>query len=66
MTCDGENIRARIIPVGRMARNALEKYIKNARPRMVRNNENERSLFVNFQGKALTGRGFGRYSKSME
>ncbi|MBS5335367.1 MAG: recombinase [Clostridiales bacterium] len=63
VTCDGENIRARIIPVGRMARNALEKYIKNARPRMVRNNENERSLFVNFQGKALTRQGLWKILK---
>ncbi len=31
VTCAGENIRARIIPVGRMARNALEIYI-GARP----------------------------------
>ena len=63
MTCDGENIRARIIPVGRMARNALEKYIKNARPRMVRNNEEELSLFVNFQGKPLTRQGLWKILK---
>lgn len=63
VTCDGENIRARIIPVGRMARNALEKYIKNARPRMIRNNEDEQRLFVNFQGKPLTRQGLWKILK---
>ena len=28
VTCEGENIRSRIIPVGRMARNAVEKYLE--------------------------------------
>lgn len=63
VTCAGENIRARIIPVGRMARNALEMYIKQARPRLIRNNEEERHLFVNFQGKPITRQGLWKILK---
>ena len=63
VTCAGENIRARIIPVGRMARNALEIYMEQARPRLIRNNEDENHLFVNFQGKPITRQGLWKILK---
>ena len=63
VTCEGENIRSRIIPVGRMARDAVERYLKESRDIMTRNNEEERHLFVNFQGKALTRQGLWKVLK---
>lgn len=63
VTCEGDNIRSRIIPVGRMARDAVERYLKEARNIMTRNNEEERHLFVNFQGKALTRQGLWKVLK---
>lgn len=63
VTCEGENIRSRIIPVGRMARNAVEKYLEESRSRLTRSNEEERHLFVNFQGKPLTRQGLWKVLK---
>lgn len=63
VTCEGENIRSRIIPVGRMARNAVEKYLEESRGRLTRSNEDERHLFVNFQGKPLTRQGLWKVLK---
>lgn len=63
ITCSGENIRARIIPIGRMARAALEKYFECSRKRFVRNNEAETHLFVNFQGKPITRQGLWKILK---
>ena len=63
VTCQGENIRARIIPVGRMARNAVEKYMDESRNRLTRSNEDERHLFVNFQGKPFTRQGLWKVLK---
>lgn len=63
VTCEGENIRARIIPVGRMARNAVERYIKESREPLTRSNEEERHLFVNFQGKPFTRQGLWKVLK---
>lgn len=63
VTCEGENIRARIIPVGRMARNAVERYMNESRSRLTRSNEEERHLFVNFQGKPLTRQGLWKVLK---
>ena len=63
VTCEGENIRARIIPVGRMARNAVERYVNESRSRLTRNNEDEKHLFVNFQGKPFTRQGLWKVLK---
>ncbi len=63
VTCQGENIRPRIIPVGRMARNAVEKYVEESRNRLTRSNEEERHLFVNFQGKPFTRQGLWKVLK---
>lgn len=63
VTCEGEHIRSRIIPIGRMARNALEAYLNESRDALVRSNENETHLFVNFQGKPLTRQGLWKILK---
>lgn len=63
VTCEGENIRSRIIPVGRMARDAVERYLTESRNRLTRSNEEERHLFVNFQGKPFTRQGLWKVMK---
>lgn len=63
VTCNGENIRPRIIPIGKMARNALDRYLNEARNRLVRNNEGENHLFVNFRGEPITRQGLWKILK---
>lgn len=63
VTCAGENIRPRIIPIGRMAKEALENYIENSRKLLVRNNEEEDHLFVNYHGKPVTRQGLWKILK---
>ena len=50
-TCPGEYGRARIVPLGRPAREAIENYLEDARDMFVKNNRKERALFVNYYGK---------------
>ena len=58
ITCDGEGSRARIIPLGRPARAALETYIYDARKQLVREREDEeKALFVNQYGRRITRQG---------
>lgn len=57
MTCSGETSKARIVPLGRPARVALDDYVYEAREQMLKNNKNESALFVNYYGKRITRQG---------
>ena len=57
ITCAGEHSKARIVPLGRPARAALENYIYDARNELIRNNKEEKALFVNYYGKRVTRQG---------
>ena len=63
ITCSGEFGKARIIPLGRPARNALETYIYDSRPGLVRENKEETALFVNYNGHRLTRQGIWKLLK---
>jgi integrase/recombinase XerD len=53
--CSGEHKRARIIPLGRPARAALERYLYEERDKLLRNNKtSEKALFLNYYGERLT------------
>lgn len=54
--------KQRNIPLGSISIAALREYINDARPIMIRN-ENEESLFVNVNGKRLTRQGFWKIVK---
>ena len=58
VSCDGTHGKARIIPLGRPARVALEKYIYDIRPRFLRGKEatkdNDKALFLNYYGERIT------------
>jgi integrase/recombinase XerD len=52
----GKGSKERIVPLGREAAQAIERYLRSARPELV-GARIERKLFVNFRGGALTRQG---------
>ena len=60
--CTGEHSKARIIPIGRPARHALEDYVYDARPVLLKNSTNEK-LFVNDAGESMTRQGLWKILK---
>ena len=52
----GKGRKERIVPFGQYAHDALLKYIKEVRPKLMKNKEHQR-LFVNMRGGELTARG---------
>lgn len=56
VTCDGSGSKARIVPLGRPARAALEAYVFDVRDRFIRSEE-EKALFVNQNGRRLSRQG---------
>lgn len=63
-TCPGEIGKARIVPLGRPAREAIERYLDDARDMFVKNNRGERALFVNYYGKRMTRQGLWKLLKT--
>lgn len=61
ISCKSAN-RQRNIPLGSISIAALREYIRDARPIMIKN-DNETSLFVNVNGKRLTRQGFWKIVK---
>ena len=61
ISCKSAN-RQRNIPLGSISIAALREYIRDARPIMIKN-EDETSLFVNVNGKRLTRQGFWKIVK---
>lgn len=61
VTCTNQN-KQRNIPIGSISAKALKEYIDNARPILVKD-ENEETLFVNINGKRLTRQGFWKIVK---
>lgn len=52
----GKGRKERIIPFGQFAHRALQQYIKEVRPRLLKNKEHQK-VFVNMRGGELTARG---------
>lgn len=72
ISCSGVHSKARIVPMGRPARAAMEDYIYEARGKLARNEDatlpdSERTLFLNYNGEPLSRQGLwkilGEYSK---
>ncbi|MBI5700680.1 site-specific tyrosine recombinase XerD [Candidatus Saganbacteria bacterium] len=51
--CMGKGEKERIVPIGEMAKNALEHYIKEERPKMLRN-ESQTALFLDRNGTKMS------------
>ena len=54
--------KQRVIPLGSLSAKALKEYIEEARPILVRDEE-EKALFVNINGRRLTRQGFWKIVK---
>ena len=63
ITCAGEHSTPRIVPLGRPARAALENYRYDGRKAMVKENKEEKALFVNYYGKRITRQGLWKVLK---
>ena len=63
VTCSGEHIRARIIPIGRIGRKAMEAYLYPYREEILKEHPEERCLFVNYAGKSITRQGLWKILK---
>ncbi|MDY2959574.1 MAG: tyrosine recombinase [Hornefia sp.] len=63
--CSGSHGRARIVPMGIPAKNALLDYLENSRPALIRDREDEGKswLFVNYMGEIFTRQGFWKILK---
>ena len=64
ITCTGEFGKARIIPLGRPSRAALEEYIFSGRKVLIHNEEStEEALFVNYAGERMSRQGYWKIIK---
>ncbi|HLR40162.1 MAG TPA: site-specific tyrosine recombinase XerD [Virgibacillus sp.] len=63
--CLGKGSKERIVPLGNVAKDAVEVYLSNARSRLVNRNSNENVLFVNQHGRPLTRQGFWKVLKAL-
>ncbi|MDR3294418.1 MAG: tyrosine recombinase [Clostridiales Family XIII bacterium] len=63
VTCTGEYGKARIIPLGRPARAALEEYIFDGRAKFLREKDDGKALFLNYHGVRMTRQGMWKILK---
>lgn len=64
VTCTGEHGKARIIPMGRPSRAAVEEYIYEVREKFLKSTgSTEKALFVNYTGSRLTRQGLWKLLK---
>ncbi|MEI5992596.1 site-specific tyrosine recombinase XerD [Candidatus Enterococcus mansonii] len=61
----GKGDKERIIPLGDYAIQWIEKYMEEARPALVKKNQNETHLFVNHHGSALSRQGIWKNLKQI-
>lgn len=57
VTCDSNSSKARIVPLGRPARAALEDYVYDVREKLTGKGSREKALFVNQNGHRITRQG---------
>ncbi|WP_164668706.1 site-specific tyrosine recombinase XerD [Virgibacillus doumboii] len=61
--CFGKGSKERIVPLGDIAKNAVEDYLQNARPALTKRKLDENALFVNQHGRPLSRQGFWKILK---
>ena len=62
LQCEGKGSKERIVPLGKIASDYINRYLVNSRPKLVKNTL-QKSLFVNFHGKPMTRQGFWKIIK---
>ncbi len=60
--CGNEDGKGRVIPMGRICRNAMQDYLLECRDLMIKNND-EKALFVNTYGNRITRQGLWKMIK---
>lgn len=63
ITCSGEHGKARVIPVGRPARAALEVYVYDGRKALLRDRKDPGALFLNYLGEQISRQGVWKILK---
>ena len=65
ITCNGEHGRARIVPMGTMARKAMDEYILHSRKALLKDKDDgpESVVFVNYMGEPFSRQGFWKVLK---
>jgi len=63
LRCKGKGQKERIVPIGSVANNYVNKYMETARDKLCRNN-GEKALFVNHHGYRMTRQGFWKLLKN--
>lgn len=62
IVCNGDG-KSRIIPIGKPALEALKLYLEQARPSLVKGDDDSGALFVNYQGQRITRQGIWKLIK---
>ncbi len=62
LRCRGKGMKERIVPIGSVAISYVNQYLRNARSKLVKSNE-ETALFVNHHGCRMTRQGFWKILK---
>lgn len=65
LRCYGKGSRERIVPLGDVAREAVEKYLQDARGQLTRRRQDQNALFVNQHGRPLSRQGFWKVLKGI-
>lgn len=63
ITFGGTYGKARLVPIGRYAREALEDYLENSRGKLLKDREDKGILFLNYAGAGLTRQGLWKILK---
>lgn len=63
--CIGKGSKERIIPIGKMATDALTLYFENSRAKIVNNKKKSDALFLNHHGQRLSRQGFWKILKQL-
>lgn len=63
--CVGQGNKERIIPLGKIATEALTVYLEGGRRKLLKKNHDDEALFLNHHGKRLTRQGFWKILKKL-
>lgn len=63
--CIGKGNKERIIPIGKTAAGALERYLQEGRSHFVSKKQRDESLFLNHHGRGLSRQGFWKILKRL-
>ncbi|QOR65349.1 site-specific tyrosine recombinase XerD [Cytobacillus suaedae] len=56
--CTGKGNKERIVPLGKVAKEAIYNYIERGRSELLKNDDSSQALFLNHRGQRLTRQGF--------